>query len=70
VIDPATNEPVSGFTRRECQDIYLDGFDIVVAWNGSSSLALKDTNRIKLRFFLYGKARLYSFAFERGREDA
>ncbi|RAV16662.1 hypothetical protein [Paenibacillus contaminans] len=63
-IDAETNEPIAGFERRDCLDLYSDGFDIPAIWNGSSSLDdLRDRNRIKLRFYLYGKARLYSFSF-------
>jgi hypothetical protein len=64
VLDAATNEPIPGFTRRECQDIYLNGFSRTVCWESSRSLvALIGTNGFKLRFFIYGKAKLYSFMF-------
>jgi hypothetical protein len=64
VLDARTNEPIEGYTKRDCQDLYSDGFDIPVRWKGSKSLReLQDRAPIKLRFFLYGKARLYSFSF-------
>jgi|GEM_PF-2221345 len=66
VVKADTNETISGFARRDCDDIYSDGFDIDVSWKGQNSLEkLRDIGSIKLKFFIYGKARLYSFSFDK-----
>lgn len=65
IINAETNEIITGFERRDCDDIHSDGYCINVSWKGSCSLeGLRNTASIKLRFYIYGKARLYSFSFE------
>ena len=60
VLDPGTGEPLDGFTRRDSDDIFIDGLQRPVSWNGKN---LSDLNggRFKLRFWLYGAARLYAY---------
>jgi len=60
VLDPASNEPLEGFTRQDSDDIFIDGLRRPVTWNGKN-LSDLDTAQVKLRFWLYGAARLYAY---------
>ena len=63
VLAANTNEPIDGFTRQDCDDICIDGLRRPVAW-GAKRIAEVETDVIKLRFWLYGAARLYAYGFE------
>ncbi|MDE2869134.1 MAG: hypothetical protein OXR64_13190 [Chloroflexota bacterium] len=60
VLDSDSNEPLEGFTRQDSDDIFIDGLRRPVTWNGKT-LAGLDTGQVKLRFWLYGAARLYAY---------
>ena len=60
ILDPDTNQPLDGFTRRDSDDIFIDGLRRPVSWNGKNLSDLGD-GQVKLRFWLYGAARLYAY---------
>ena len=61
MLDPDSNEPLDGFTRQDSDDIFIDGLRRSVSWNGKN-LADVQSGKFKLRFWLYGAARLYAYA--------
>lgn len=63
VLDAERGEVLDGFDRKECSDVCEDAIRVPVAWK-AKSLADVGASRIRLRFFLYGAARLYSYGFE------
>lgn len=64
VLDAETREPMGGFSRNDCQHVDEDGLRIPVRWGDRKGLDGIKASRIALRFWFYGGARLYSFAFE------
>ncbi len=62
VLDADSGEPIPGFECTDCNDIFVDGLRRPVEW-GEKRLADIDRNRFKLRFWLYGAARLYGYRF-------
>ena len=63
VLDAGTGIPVPGYGRAECIDVLRDSVRTEVEWNGHRTLDGVHTKKIKLRFYLYGRARLYSYTF-------
>jgi hypothetical protein len=63
VLDADKGEPFPGLTREDCRDIFEDGINVPVVWGGRH-LSEAGASRIRLRFWLYGAARLYAFGFE------
>ena len=63
VLDVATGQPIAGYSRQECTDLMREGIRIPVRWDDRQTLAGVTVPSIKLRFHLYGKARLYAFTF-------
>ena len=63
VLDAERDEVLDGFDRKACSDVCEDAIRVPVAWK-ARSLADVGASRIRLRFFLYGAARLYSYGFE------
>jgi hypothetical protein len=63
VLDSATNEPLPGYGRRDCRDLAREGLRLPVQWAEQATFAGVTVPEIKLRFTLYGKARLYAFTF-------
>ena len=64
VLDAGTREPLDGFSRNDCQPVDEEGLRLPVRWGEEQGLAGVKASRIALRFWFYGGARLYSFAFE------
>ena len=64
ILDAATGQPIPGYGKADCQRILTDAVRIPVTWRKHRTLAGVKVDRIKLRFRLYGRARLYSFAFQ------
>ena len=54
----AAGEPLTGFTREDCQTVDTDGVRQTVRWNGNARLPVGQP--LRLRFHLQD-ARLYSF---------
>ncbi|MBL9216837.1 MAG: hypothetical protein JNG83_15270 [Opitutaceae bacterium] len=64
VLDAATGRPLPGFTRTDCVDLAGDGASLPVEWaGGRTTLADVGVPTIRLRFHLFGEARLRSFHF-------
>ena len=63
IIDAATGKTLPGYAETHCQRILADSVRIPVCWQEHRTLAGVEAERIQLRFRLYGRAKLYSFAF-------
>ena len=63
VLDANTQQPVEGYSHLDCTDLMREGIRIPVRWSDRETLAGIDVPEIRLRFYLYGKARLYAFTF-------
>lgn len=63
VLDATTNQPLTGFSREDCRDLCTDGWSQTVTWNGGG-IGDIPAGRFKLRFWIYGAARLYAYRFE------
>ena len=64
VLDGDKGSPLSGLTAAECLPVCRNGSTVPVTWK-DKLLADLGTSRIRLRFRLYGAARLHGFGFER-----
>jgi hypothetical protein len=64
VLDAKTNQPIEGYKQTDAVGMFQDGIRIPVEWSKHKTLDGVQTGAIKLRFHLYGKAKLYSFHFE------
>ncbi len=64
VLDASTGNPIPGYTRQDCVDLDVDRIDAAVRWK-DATLAGVSAERIRLKFYIYGAAKLYSFHFER-----
>ena len=62
VLDARTGKPLEGFSRDQCQPVDTDGLAVPVRWKGGGLGGLK-ARRVRIRFYLYGAAKLYSFRF-------
>ena len=62
VVDAESGEELPGLGREECADLCQDGVRVPVRWKDSSPRAA-GVSRVKLRFWIYGAARLYSCNF-------
>ncbi len=60
VLDAAANKPLAGFSRRDCDDVFIDGLRRRVTWGGRP-LGDAPAERFALRFWLYGAAQLYAY---------
>ena len=60
LLDAASDEVLPGFSHGDCGDIMADSTHHRVKWTGG---AFRDAgkSRVKLRFYLCGTARLYSY---------
>ena len=63
VLDAGRDEVLDGFGHTDCVDVCEDGVRVPVAWK-KRTLGRVESSRIRLRFRLYGAARLYAFGFE------
>ena len=63
VLDATTLEPVEGYRREDCHDLCTDGWRQAVRWRGGSLRDLAG-QRFRLKFWLYGRARLYAYGFD------
>ena len=57
------SKPFDGFGRGDCRDLCTDGLREPVTWGGGGIGDLP-ANQFKLRFWLYGAARLYAYGFD------
>ena len=64
VLDESRDEALPGFSREDCRDMHREAVRALVAW-GENRLANIKAGRIRLRFWLYGSARLHAFGFEK-----
>ena len=62
VLPPSGDQPLAGFGRDDCLPLHRDGLREQVGWR-DRRLADLDQTQIRLRFNLYGAARLHSFSF-------
>jgi hypothetical protein len=63
ILDAATGTPVAGYGKDDCLDVASPGNALRVAWRGVDTLRGVSVPAVKLRFYLYGKARLHAFVF-------
>ena len=63
VLDAEKDEVLPGFERESCVDVCRDDVCVPVKWK-TTSLRSLDRSQIRLRFHLYGTARLYAFGFD------
>ena len=63
VLDARTGQPISGYTAADARPLMADSIAAPVAWREHPTLAGVGAGPIRLRFHLYGRARLYSFTF-------
>ncbi len=63
ILHPDTGEPINGFRREECGAIHCNGIRVSVSWRGGSIRYIESPS-IRLRFHLYGTARLHAFEFQ------
>ena len=62
VLDVDSGEPLPGYGCQDCGDICVDGLRRPVEWGGKGLDGI-GCDRFKLRFRLYGAARLYGYRF-------
>ncbi len=62
VLPPDGDQPLAGFGRDDCLPLHRDGLREQVVWR-DRRLADLDQTQIRLRFNLYGAARLHAFSF-------
>ena len=62
VLDADSGEPLPGYGCEDCGDICVDGLRRPVEWGGKALDGI-GRDRFKLRFRLYGAARLYGYRF-------
>jgi hypothetical protein len=69
-LDAGTGRPLPGFAAGDCDDVGTDRVSAPVTWRGRPLAAalIRGTNRIRLRFRLFGRARLYAYGFEKERK--
>lgn len=65
LLDAATGEPLAGYAGDDSTAIIEDGLSVGVQWKAQQTLAGVKCDRIRLRFRFYGKAKLYSFHFDK-----
>ena len=63
VLDATTLEPVEGYRREDCHDLCTDGWRQEVTWRGGNIHGL-GLEHFRLKFWLYGRARLYAYGFD------
>jgi hypothetical protein len=61
VLDGETDLPVPGCRKEDCLDLVKEGLQLPVRWQDREVLGEVGSGSIKLRFHLYGRARLYAF---------
>jgi len=66
VLDAGNGRPLDGFARTDCAPIITDGLHVPVRWRGGD-LSRATRRPFRLRFHLFGRARLYAFRLS-GRE--
>jgi hypothetical protein len=68
VLDARNGRPLPGLSRADCDAVCSDSVRAAVTWRGRALSAVLRRGapcRIRLRFHLYGRARLYSYGFEK-----
>jgi hypothetical protein len=65
VLDVATMEPLEGYRREDCHDLCTDGWRQSVTWRDRRIQDLAG-KQFRLKFWLYGSARLYAYGFDAG----
>ena len=63
VLDAGTLHPIPGYSAADARPLMADSIAAPVAWREHRTLAGVGAGPIRLRFHLYGRARLYSFTF-------
>ena len=63
ILHESRDEALPGFSREDCRDMHCESVRAPVAWRKSRLAHIKE-GRIRLRFWLYGSARLHAFGFE------
>lgn len=62
-IQTVDGDPVPGFTRADCQEIFGDALDYSVKWTDQSDLKALEGQPVRLRFVLH-EADVFAFRFE------
>ena len=63
ILDAQTLLPIPGYSRQESMGVMTNGTSRIARWQRHATLQGVDVSKIRLRFYFYGKARLYSFTF-------
>ena len=63
VLDADSGRVAPGYGREDCRHVITEGLSVPVRWDAHADLGAAP-RRFRLRFYLWGRARLYSFAFE------
>jgi hypothetical protein len=63
LFDADTGLPLEGYQRQDCAGIFEEAIRIPVEWSQHKTLDGVKARAIKIRFYLYGQAKLYSFHF-------
>ena len=58
ILDAGTNSPLEGYRREDCTDVISEGVRIPIEWGEIRTLHGIAAAEVKLRFYLYGRARL------------
>jgi hypothetical protein len=61
VLDASTGQPIPDHSRKDCTDLMHAGIRIPVRWGDKETLAGIKVPEFRLRFHLYGEARLYAY---------
>jgi hypothetical protein len=64
VLDAKTDLPIEGYAQKDGTPLFHEGVRLPVEWGKHKTLDGVKAGAIKLRFHLYGKAKLYSFHFD------
>ncbi len=64
ILNAANNEPIAGYADEACVALDEDGQAVTAIWKAHQTLADVGCKKIRLRFRLYGNAKLYSFYFD------
>ena len=63
VLDAKSGKPIEGYERQNCADIVRESVRTDVTWKDHRTFDGVLAKKIRLKFYLYGRARLYSFTF-------
>ena len=56
-------DPLPGFSREQCLPVQTEGIAVPVVWADNPKVGI---GKVRLRFRIYGRARLHAYSFESG----